>query len=79
MAREVVRRHRERIRIGTNLELFPITVSYYGARSCAWRRVQSFPHTSLPEHLDQLPDLTDKAAQAVVTLKVRDNFNSEYM
>jgi hypothetical protein len=28
--------------------------------------------------LDQLPDLTDKAAQAVVTLKGRDNFNSEY-
>jgi hypothetical protein len=29
--------------------------------------------------LDQLSDLTDKAAQAVVTLKVRDNFNSEYL
>jgi hypothetical protein len=29
--------------------------------------------------LDQLPDLTDKAAQAVVTLKDLDNFNSEYM
>ncbi len=29
--------------------------------------------------LDQLPDLTDKAAQAVVTLKGRDNFNSEYL
>lgn len=28
--------------------------------------------------LDQLPDLTDKAAQVVVTLKGRDNFNSEY-
>jgi hypothetical protein len=27
--------------------------------------------------LDQLPDLTDKAAQTVVTLKGRDNFNSE--
>jgi hypothetical protein len=24
-------------------------------------------------------DMTDKAAQAVVTLKGRDNFNSEYM
>ncbi len=29
--------------------------------------------------LDQIPDLTDKAAQAVVTLKGRDNFNSEYI
>jgi hypothetical protein len=29
--------------------------------------------------LDQLPDLTDKAARAVVTLKGRDNFNSEYL
>lgn len=29
--------------------------------------------------LDQLSDLTDKAAQAVVTLKGRDNFNSEYL
>lgn len=29
--------------------------------------------------LDQLSDLTDKAARAVVTLQVRDNFNSEYL
>lgn len=29
--------------------------------------------------VDQLPDLTDKAAQAVITLKGRDNFNSEYI
>lgn len=29
--------------------------------------------------LDQLSDLTDKAARAVVTLTVRDNFNSEYL
>ena len=29
--------------------------------------------------LDQLSDLTDKAARAVVTLQVRDNFNSEYV
>lgn len=29
--------------------------------------------------LDHLSDLTDKAAQAVVTLKGRDNFNSEYL
>lgn len=28
---------------------------------------------------EQLPDLTDKAALAVVTLKGRDNFNSEYV
>ena len=38
-------------------------------------------NTALPSYnfaLDQLPDLTDKAAQAVVTLKGRDNFNSEY-
>ena len=37
----------------------------------------------IPSHIvaggpDQLSDLTDKAAQAVVTLKGRDNFNSEY-
>lgn len=29
--------------------------------------------------LDQLSDLTDKAVQVVVTLKGRDNFNSEYL
>lgn len=29
--------------------------------------------------LEQLSDLTDNAARAVVTLKVRDNFNSEYL
>ena len=29
--------------------------------------------------LEQLSDLTDEAAQAVVTLKGRDNFNSEYL
>ncbi len=37
-----------------------------------------FPSISLAGALDQLPDLTDKAAQAVVTLTGRDNFNSEY-
>ena len=36
------------------------------------------PHV-LAGALDQLSDLTDKAAQAVVTLKGRDNFNSEYL
>jgi hypothetical protein len=38
-----------------------------------------FPSHILAGALDQLPDLTDKAAQTVVTLKGRDNFNSEYM
>lgn len=38
-----------------------------------------FPPHVLAGALDQLSDLTDKAAQAVVTLKVRDNFNSEYL
>ncbi len=38
-----------------------------------------FPPPLLAGGLDQLSDLTDKAAQAVVTLKVRDNFNSEYL
>lgn len=38
-----------------------------------------FPPPVLAGGLDQLSDLTDKAAQAVVTLKVRDNFNSEYL
>jgi hypothetical protein len=38
-----------------------------------------FPAHIFAGTLDQLPDLTDKAAQAVVTLKGRDNFNSEYM
>lgn len=38
-----------------------------------------FPSNILAGALDQLPDLTDKAAHAVVTLKHRDNFNSEYM
>jgi hypothetical protein len=37
------------------------------------------PSLILAGALDQLPDLTDNAAQAVVTLKGRDNFNSEYM
>jgi hypothetical protein len=38
-----------------------------------------FPPYVLAGPLDQLSDLTDKAAQAVVTLKGRDNFNSEYI
>lgn len=38
-----------------------------------------FPPPVLAKGLDQLSDLTDKAAQAIVTLKVRDNFNSEYL
>lgn len=37
-----------------------------------------FPPHAMAGALDQLSDLTDKAAQAVVTLKGRDNFNSEY-
>jgi hypothetical protein len=37
------------------------------------------PSLILAGALDQRPDLTDNAAQAVVTLKGRDNFNSEYM
>jgi hypothetical protein len=37
-----------------------------------------YPTRSSAESLDQLTDLTDSAAQAVVTLKGRDNFNSEY-
>lgn len=37
-----------------------------------------FPSIIFAGALDQHPDLTDKAAQAVVTLKGRDNFNSEY-
>lgn len=39
----------------------------------------AFPPHVLAGALDQLSDLTDKAAQAVVTLKGRDNFNSEYL
>jgi hypothetical protein len=38
-----------------------------------------FPPHVLAGALDQLSDLTDKTAQAVVTLKGRDNFNSEYL
>jgi hypothetical protein len=38
-----------------------------------------FPPHVLAGVVDQLSDLTDKAAQAVVTLKDRDNFNSEYL
>jgi hypothetical protein len=38
-----------------------------------------FPSPVLAGGLDDLSDLTDKAAQAVVTLKGRDNFNSEYL
>jgi hypothetical protein len=38
-----------------------------------------FPPPVLAGPLDQLSDLTDKAAQTVVTLKGRDNFNSEYI
>ena len=37
-----------------------------------------FPLQAFAGALDHLSDLTDKAAQAVVTLKGRDNFNSEY-
>lgn len=38
-----------------------------------------FPPHVQAEAFEQLSDLTDKAAQAVVTLKDRDNFNSEYL
>lgn len=38
-----------------------------------------FPSHVQAGALEQLSDLTDKAAQAVVTLKGRDNFNSEYL
>ena len=38
-----------------------------------------FPSHIFAGAFDHLPDLTDKAAQTVVTLKGRDNFNSEYM
>ena len=38
-----------------------------------------FPSQVCAGALDQLSDLTDKAAQVVVTLKGRDNFNSEYL
>lgn len=38
-----------------------------------------FPPHVLAGALDHLSDLTDKAARAVVTLQVRDNFNSEYV
>ena len=39
----------------------------------------AFPLHILAEGLEHLSDLTDKAAQIVVTLKARDNFNSEYL
>ena len=39
----------------------------------------AFHPSVLAGGLDQLSDLTDKAARAVVTLQVRDNFNSEYL
>ncbi|MDH4085087.1 MAG: hypothetical protein OEU99_16230 [Nitrospira sp.] len=38
-----------------------------------------FPPHVLAGALDHLSDLTDKGAQVVVTLKDRDNFNSEYL
>lgn len=37
------------------------------------------PSDVLAGALDQLSDLTDKTARSVVTLKGRDNFNSEYL
>lgn len=37
------------------------------------------PASGMAEAVDQLLDLTDRAAQVVVTLKGRDNFNSEYL
>ena len=49
-----------------------------GALLCLATRAVFPPHV-LAGVLDQLSDLTDKAAQAVVTLKDRDNFNSEYL
>lgn len=38
-----------------------------------------FPSHILAGVLDQLSDLTDKTARAVITLRGRDNFNSEYL
>jgi len=49
-----------------------------GALLCLVASAVFLPHV-LAGALDQLSDLTDKAAQAVVTLKGRDNFNSEYL
>ena len=50
LVRKVVPRRREGIRIGIKSRPAPITVSDFGARSCAWGHVQSFPHTSSPGH-----------------------------
>ena len=50
----------------------------WGALLCLAASAVVPPHV-LAGALDRLSDLTDKAAQAVVTLKGRDNFNSEYL
>ncbi|RPH81710.1 MAG: hypothetical protein EHM80_01530 [Nitrospiraceae bacterium] len=64
--------------IGANFDLFPITVSDFAACSCAWVSMV-FPSHIFGAALDQLLDLTARAAQAVVTPKGRDNFTSTYM
>jgi hypothetical protein len=65
------------------MPLFPRLVSHQrlGVRGALLCLAASavFPSHVLAGALDQLSDLTDKAAQAVVTLKDRDNFNSEYL
>ena len=57
-----------------------LTRRYSSGLRCALLAASTvFPPYNFAGTLDQLPDLTDKAAQAVVTLKGRDNFNSEYL
>ena len=59
----------------------PVPRHSFGLRCALLCLVAStvFPSQNSAGALDQLPDLTDKAARAVITLKGRDNFNSEYI
>lgn len=72
--------HRQGMSIspGTSRSSICYTVGLRGVLLCLAASAVLTTH-ALAGPLDQLSDLTDNAARAVVTLKVRDNFNSEYL
>lgn len=82
IGREKVACHGSSVRLVSDGEMTaPSPIQYRFGLWCALLCLEAsavFPSRILAGALDQLSDLTDKAAQAVVTLKGRDNFNSEY-
>jgi hypothetical protein len=83
VGREKVARHGSSVRLVSDGEMTARSpIQYRFGLWCALLCLSAsavFPSRILAGALDQLSDLTDKSAQAVVTLEGRDNFNSEYL